>query len=328
MDRETFADLMFPVHGIDISTPTSEQRQGTTRQGTNVRLYEAKTRRSRGGLRPGLGRFVDDQLPLGYQGNARPIQCLDTVTHFTSDVILEGCSPTEQNFESLVTDPSGPGLAYLPSTEFPEDPLDPMHVRSRQLGQGWSSTEQVIAVYKARGGGLVCPKGGGNAASKGSRRSVGINWSSPFVLNGTFTLSSIQLNAYVYETDTGDVVPGTFTYTPPAGTVVSPFNVVHVLAHFVPNNTRRYPTFDTYKKFIIVHSGGSDPGTEDGDPPACILLRATLPDLGFNCYAVCPPDDMDSMSPLGISWQCGMDCGLWVHQGEIDADASGPVVCP
>lgn len=57
-------ELLFPAKGVDRSTSYEDQRPGTTPVATNVRFYEPMTDRARGGSRPGLTRFIDQQLPL------------------------------------------------------------------------------------------------------------------------------------------------------------------------------------------------------------------------------------------------------------------------
>lgn len=57
-------ELLFPEKGIDNSVALQQQRVGTTPVAVNVRLYEPSTDRARGGSRPGLVRFINQQLPL------------------------------------------------------------------------------------------------------------------------------------------------------------------------------------------------------------------------------------------------------------------------
>ena len=59
---EQFADLEFPVQGIDVTTEFELQRDGTTPMGVNVRAFEPTTGRCRGGTRSGLSRFIDETV--------------------------------------------------------------------------------------------------------------------------------------------------------------------------------------------------------------------------------------------------------------------------
>jgi len=56
--------LTFPEKGLDVTSAYALQREGTTPIAQNVRLFEPGTDRARGGSRPGLRSFVDQQLPL------------------------------------------------------------------------------------------------------------------------------------------------------------------------------------------------------------------------------------------------------------------------
>ncbi len=60
--QETFADLRFPVKGIDTSQAYGAQQPGTTPLGINVRAYDVFQQRSRGGSRPGLVRYINAQV--------------------------------------------------------------------------------------------------------------------------------------------------------------------------------------------------------------------------------------------------------------------------
>lgn len=69
--NETFRDLAFPLAGLDLSSgfdrqPVRPLGDGqfarTTPAGLNVRAYEAKTNRARGGLRAGLARYVAQRV--------------------------------------------------------------------------------------------------------------------------------------------------------------------------------------------------------------------------------------------------------------------------
>ena len=55
---ETFADLRFPIAGIDLAAPFTVQAQRTTPLGKNVRAYDAAKNRARGGARPGLAKYL------------------------------------------------------------------------------------------------------------------------------------------------------------------------------------------------------------------------------------------------------------------------------
>ena len=86
-------DLRFPVAGIDRSRAFSDQRprpvaEGvygrTTPVGVNVRGFEATGDRRRGGTRPGLRRYVDDQAV----GEDWVVQQLDVIVYASEDVTV------------------------------------------------------------------------------------------------------------------------------------------------------------------------------------------------------------------------------------------------
>lgn len=77
--RERFTDIRFPILGIDVSQELESQRPGTTPSGDNVRTFEKITYRGRGGVRPGLSKFLNDQVAPIPDSNPQPIQNLTVV---------------------------------------------------------------------------------------------------------------------------------------------------------------------------------------------------------------------------------------------------------
>lgn len=59
---DDFKDVKFPAAGIDTSLEFDMQRDKTTREGENVRLFEPGTGRARGGSRPGHVRYIAGQV--------------------------------------------------------------------------------------------------------------------------------------------------------------------------------------------------------------------------------------------------------------------------
>ncbi len=86
----TFADLTFPLHGLDNTNEFEIQRPGTTPVGENVRAFEPLTGRGRGGARPGLSRYIDDLV-----NGISLIQHLDIVVDPTVDALLETDGPVD-----------------------------------------------------------------------------------------------------------------------------------------------------------------------------------------------------------------------------------------
>jgi hypothetical protein len=60
--QEQLAEELFPVNGLNVSTVYDSQPTQTTPVGLNVRTFETLTRRGRGGVRPGLSRYINAQV--------------------------------------------------------------------------------------------------------------------------------------------------------------------------------------------------------------------------------------------------------------------------
>ncbi len=231
-NAEAFTDLAFPINGVDQSKGYAQQslpiRQEadmltggavapnvtlpavkTTRIAQNVRTFEPSTDRARGGSRPGLKRLPIAQVPNG----AHLIQHLALVVDPSADALLglifDG-PPTAGLFD-FIPDPS--------TNPIGTDPLDPLdfNVRNRD------------------GDAEVIPIGGTGAQRlKTSRRTPKIIWANPADITVGTALDSTQLNAVALDPITGDPVDGTFTYTPPSGTVLSVGDAQILFVVFVP----------------------------------------------------------------------------------------------
>lgn len=59
---DEYADLTFPLAGLDLSAEYGGQAPLTTPTGDNVRAFEPDSYRARGGSRPGISRYVSDQV--------------------------------------------------------------------------------------------------------------------------------------------------------------------------------------------------------------------------------------------------------------------------
>lgn len=56
--RETDAELLFPVNGVHLGTEYDRQPDRTTAFGLNVRSWDPLASRERGGSRPGLTKYI------------------------------------------------------------------------------------------------------------------------------------------------------------------------------------------------------------------------------------------------------------------------------
>src|SRR5262245_13668296 len=62
--EEYFMDLTFPILGLSQLSSHANRAVQTTAEGINVRTTDSLLMRRRGGSRPGLSRWIDQQLPL------------------------------------------------------------------------------------------------------------------------------------------------------------------------------------------------------------------------------------------------------------------------
>lgn len=102
MDPEVFTDIAFPSHGVDNSHAYGEPLPQTTVSALNARTFEAQTQRGRGGSRPGLARFITDQVPAG----THLIQHLNFVVDPNADALLDSFDWPD---DDAVIDPSDLG---------------------------------------------------------------------------------------------------------------------------------------------------------------------------------------------------------------------------
>lgn len=93
-----YADLPFPLRGIDVSVPLGLQPKLTTPIGENVRGFEPITGRGRGGSRPGLSRYIFFEALPG------EIQHLNFVVDPTTDALL--LDEDYYNTNDFIDDPS------------------------------------------------------------------------------------------------------------------------------------------------------------------------------------------------------------------------------
>lgn len=94
-DREV--ELQFPLEGIDDTRSFHRQRPGTTGDALNVRTFDPKTDRARGGSRAGLSKYCMNQVVGNY-----PIQDLNHLV--TNDVVASILSTVGQFTYALTTD--------------------------------------------------------------------------------------------------------------------------------------------------------------------------------------------------------------------------------
>lgn len=192
---ETFQDLRFPTKGVDQSHGYGMQPMGTTILGTNVRAYDPRTGRLRGGSRPGLKIFVGAKLPTG-----GVIQNLAAVVDVRSSALLDNLDPSNPSVDA--TDVSMIDPLY---SNF----LDPTPAKAVATQLDPSGTRLV------RVGGS-----GAQFGSAASRLTPTITWGAIAAIGAGFPLNATQLNATATDPVTFIAVLGVFVYTPPAGTIL------------------------------------------------------------------------------------------------------------
>lgn len=135
---EQYADMLFPIYGLDLSMSFGSQRDETTRVGQNVRAFEPAERRARGGARNGLTRYINDQVG----GSAHLIQHLNYVV----DPQAQGTTWYDPPYPDP-NNPSGPGIAGGPNLTTPGPNgdgtyIDPLGHRIRYGGTGVSYSKK------------------------------------------------------------------------------------------------------------------------------------------------------------------------------------------
>lgn len=206
--QEAFADLRFPSAGIDLLLSFSGQRPGTTPVGLNVRAFEPSTLRVRGGSRPGLVKFVTDQLPHSYSSGSRLIQNLDLVVEFDGVGLLNN-----YDFDPpLIYDPSDPG----PSSSWPP-------------GELWRVPPWGFPI-----GGTGVPP------FKNGKTTPEVVWANPSDIVAGSALSGTQLDATARNPRTLANVPGTFSYSPASGAVLDAGMGQVLNTTFTPTDTDTY----------------------------------------------------------------------------------------
>lgn len=120
---EQFADVRFPTRGLDQSRGFWMQQPGTTREGVNVIGFEPLADRLRGGMRPGLSKYVSGQVPSG----SHVLQDLNFIV--TQDATRLPTS-IDLGWPDFVYDPSSPGpptsWGWTPLLGPSGDPLVPL----------------------------------------------------------------------------------------------------------------------------------------------------------------------------------------------------------
>ncbi len=278
--NEQFADMAFPVKGVDIARGFGMQQPGTTQLGVNVRTFEPETDRSRGGSRPGLAKFILGQVPAG----AHLIQHLNFVIDPAAEALLDNIDyppgtvtipdPTEaddRNPGGRLVRVGGTGIQPNRNSlqglkivwSNPADIDEGTALDGTQLNAAAldSKTDAPVAgayTYNPNFGTVLM---GGKQQTltvtfvpsnltkyRATTKKVKINvfmtplitWADPANIGSGVALSSTQLNAVAKDPDTMATVPGIYTYTPPSGTILPDGTGQPLRVDFAPTDTLLY----------------------------------------------------------------------------------------
>jgi hypothetical protein len=146
---DQFADLLFPMKGLDISVEFELQPPGTTDAGTNVRAFEPLTGRARGGSRPGQAKYVTPQLPTG----AEVVQLLDTIVDPTVDALLTSFDDPGFNGDTVILDPSTNNFAPA-GDPYGGGAGDPANPTGNPTGDGFTLARNPLRRIRDGGSGI------------------------------------------------------------------------------------------------------------------------------------------------------------------------------
>lgn len=81
-NQDDLAELVFPAGGVELTHPSLMGRPDSTPLAENVRYFEPLTGRGRGGSRPGIDRFIDEQA-----SGSNPIQHIAAIVTVDGEMI-------------------------------------------------------------------------------------------------------------------------------------------------------------------------------------------------------------------------------------------------
>lgn len=300
--NEVFQDMSFPLRGLDLSSAYGLQRVGTTREGQNVRAQDLAEGRDRGGQRPGLAKFIAGQIP----GGASQVQELNFVVRAGGEALLD-------NFDWTTYGGGILGIDFIVDPSNNPFPLDP------------------------RNNGRLIPEGGTATQPSGSsKKTPTIVWTDPDDDIVGDLLDGADLDATAVDPVTGATVTGTFTYTPPIGTVLSsPGENQPLTVNFVPNDTATYK--NAAKTVYIDVSGPGiafvqkkyQSGATSG-PPLTTVLAYTSPVTSGSLLVACMVT-YNSTGPAGsyATYSISDTAGnSWTSLGKIDFLWVGDISAP
>lgn len=119
--KEQYLTLEFPTKGLDLNDEFEEQPPGTTAVGKNVRARDVLQQRLRGGSRPGLVKYVAEQIPEG----TTVIQHLDYIVDPSEAALLQNFETPDSTWieisPSVFVPPGGAGWQPNPNVHQPQN---------------------------------------------------------------------------------------------------------------------------------------------------------------------------------------------------------------
>lgn len=210
---DVYNDMPFPMNGIDSSAQFYQQRSGTTFDAENTRTFESLTQRGRGGSRPGLAKYVTDQL-IG-TGNLL-IQHLNYIVDPAADALMANFAVPIPQYSDTSTN-----NAYILGGSIDINLIrNPNHRIIREGGSG-------IMLNRHKPASL-------------QKTVPVITWADPADITVGTALSGTELNAIATDPFSALSIAGSFAYTPTSGTVLARGNHQLLSTAFTPTDTSTY----------------------------------------------------------------------------------------
>lgn len=250
VNSEQFLEMPWPASGLDVTDEFAMQAARTTTIGVNVRTFEAITRRGRGGVRPGINRYIDARVG----GLNSPIQHLNFIVD-PQEMALN--APDETVGVDYILDPSTNNL----------------RIRNPFLGEAAGTARSVRRKGSARQTNRNRP-----SQTPQTPQTPIIDWPDQGNLNLHVPLGIGQLNAQARRPSDGTNVPGAYAYNPDFGATLG-LGARQLDVAFTPTNATLYNSA-TGSTFVAIVSDGSDIGGHGTNPSTVSSDSASISPTG------------------------------------------------
>ncbi len=157
-------NLKFPVKGLEVTRECQLQPPDTTARAVNVRAKDSIALRTRGGSRPGLSKYVAQQLPGWVAGE--PVQHLQIIVDPTTDALTQnfdtpdGTWVEHPRFPGVYVPPGGGGNQPNPNADQDDPPSVALDFEQSFVDEFALTTTEVTANFDTTPGNnslcLVC----------------------------------------------------------------------------------------------------------------------------------------------------------------------------